>query len=79
MKDWRAFGGAIAASLRGVAIELERIYRQGDDATQTRVLCGVLEHAFEDPGVRRYFATWMRDPELRDAYRAALEWGTAHE
>ena len=79
LKQWRSRGGRIAAIVRGVAHDLEKIYRRGDPATQNRVLCGVMEHAFEDPAVRPYFSGWERDPELRDAYKLAVEWGTAHE
>ena len=35
--------------------------------------------AFEDPALRPYFAGWDRDCDLRDAYRLAMEWGSAHE
>lgn len=79
LKKWRERGGRIASTLRGVAHELEKIYRRGDPATQNRILCGVMEHAFEDPAVRPYFIDWERDPELREAYRLAVEWGAEHE
>lgn len=72
----RKWGGR---SVRGIAVDLERLYRRGDPATKNRILCGVLEHAFEDPALRKSFASWERDEELRDAYRLALEWGEAHE
>jgi hypothetical protein len=79
LKQWRLLGGRVAASIRGIAIDLDRIYRRGDDAARNRVLCGVMEHAFEDPAVRPYFADWERDPEMREVYRLAVEWGAAHE
>ena len=79
MKHWRTLGGRAAAAVRSIAVELEKLYRRADSATQNRILCGVLEHAFEDPALRPYFANWDRDPELRDAYRLAVEWGAAHE
>ncbi len=79
LKQWRAKGGKAANALRGIALDLEKIYRRGDDATRNRVLCGVLEHAFEDPALRPYFADWDRDADLREAYRLATEWGTAHQ
>ena len=78
LKEWRRAGGRTADQLRGVAIELERLYRRGDPATQNRILCGVLEHAFEEPALRPYFVDWERDAELRDAYRLAVEWGDTH-
>jgi len=73
LKEWRG------KSPRGIAVDLDKLYRRGDDATRNRILCGVLEHAFEDPAVRPFFASWERDEELREAYRLALEWGAAHE
>jgi hypothetical protein len=79
LKQWRRSGGRIAATVRGVALDLEKIYRRGEPATQNRILCGVMEHAFEDPALRPYFVDWERDPDLRDAYKLAVEWGTAHE
>lgn len=79
LKEWRQRGGRVAASIRGIALELEKLYRRGDPATKNRVLCGVLEHAFEEAAVRKYFSNWERDAELREAYNLALEWGAAHE
>jgi hypothetical protein len=79
LKQWRRRGGRIAATVRGVALDLEKIYRRGDAATQNRILCGVMEHAFEDPAIRPYFVDWERDADLRDAYKLATEWGTVHE
>lgn len=79
LKQWRRRGGRIAKTLRGVALDLEKIYRRGDAATRNRVLCGVLEHAFEDPALRPYFVDWDRDEDLREAHKLALEWGAAHE
>ena len=79
LKEWRRHGGRIAASIRGIALELEKLYRRGDPATKNRVLCGVLEHAFEDAALRPYFSNWDRDAELREAYNLALEWGASHE
>jgi len=79
LKEWRKRGGRVAGSVRGVALDLEKIYRRGDAATKNRVQCGVLEHAFEEPALRPYFVDWERDEDLRDAYRLAMEWGTAHQ
>ncbi|HEX6159598.1 MAG TPA: hypothetical protein VF111_05490, partial [Thermoanaerobaculia bacterium] len=45
LKEWRRHGGRVAAVVRGVSLDLEKIYRRGDPATRNRVLCGVMEHA----------------------------------
>jgi hypothetical protein len=79
LKHWRRAGGRIAANIRRIAFDLEKIYKRGEPSTQNRIQCGVLEHAFEDPAVRPYFVNWERDADLRDAYRLAMEWGIAHE
>ena len=79
LKEWREQGGRAAKALRGIALDLDKIYRRGDDATRNRVLCGVLEHAFEDAALRPYFVDWERDEELREAHKLAMEWGAAHE
>ena len=79
LKHWREQGGRAAKALRGIALDLDKIYRRADDATRNRILCGVLEHAFEDAAVRPYFSDWERDEDLREAYRLGLEWGSAHE
>lgn len=79
LKLWRSLGGRSAAALRGVAIDLEKLYRRADVATQNRIICGVLEHAFEDPAIRPFFASWDRDCDLREAHKLALEWGASHE
>ena len=79
LKHWRPLGGRTANAVRGIAVDLEKMYRRTDAATQNRILCGVMEHAFEDPALRPYFSNWERDTELREAYKLALEWGAAHE
>jgi hypothetical protein len=66
-------------TVRAVALDLETLFRRGDDALRNRILCGVLEHAFEDPSVRPHFANWERAEDLREAYRLAVEWGSTHE
>lgn len=79
LKEWRRRGGRIADAIRGISLDLEKLYRRGDGATRGRILCGVLEHAFEDPALRPYFANWDREGELREAHKLAMEWGVTHE
>jgi hypothetical protein len=79
MKHWRRAGGKAAAHVRGISLDLEKMYRRVEPAAKNRILCGVLEHAFEDPALRPYFANWDRDTDLREAYRLAGEWGEAHQ
>jgi hypothetical protein len=79
MKLWRSAGGKLAATVRSIAVELEKMYRRSEPAGRNRILCGVMEHLFEDPALRPYFASWDRDEELRGAYKLAVEWGDEHE
>jgi hypothetical protein len=79
LKHWRTLGGKAAAYVRGISLELEKMYRRVEPAAKNRILCGVLEHAFEEPALRPYFVNWDRDCDLREAYRLAVEWGSAHE
>jgi len=79
LKHWRRNDGPVAGAIRGIAHELEKVYRHGDAPMRNRVLCGVMEHAFEDPALRPYFASWDRDCDLREAYKLAVEWGSTHE
>ena len=79
MKRWRQNGGRLATVVRGIVIDLEKLYRRAEPAARNRILCGVLEHLFEDPALRPYFSSWDRDEELREAYKLAMEWGSAHE
>jgi len=79
MKHWRTLGGRATTVVRSVAVDLERMYRRAEPAVKNRILCGVLEHLFEEPALRPYFSSWDRDEDLRDAYRLALEWGSTHE
>jgi hypothetical protein len=62
-----------------VVKQLERLYRSGDEELRNRIEVGVVEHALEAPEVRRFFSAWEKDPDLSDAYAAALEWARAHE
>ena len=79
LKRWRTLGGKAMSHVRGVSLDLEKLYRRAEPATKNRILCGVMEHAFEDAALRPYFANWDRDCELREAYSLAVEWGEAHE
>lgn len=78
LKRWRV-DGTPENALRDTVAALKSLYRRADETTRNRILCGVLEHALEDPGVRPYFAEWQRHRDLREAHKLAMEWGMAHE
>jgi hypothetical protein len=48
---------------------------EGDDEIKSAVICGVLEHLFEDPEIVKDFSDWERKPKLKEAYNQAIEWG----
>lgn len=67
------------AILRGIVKDLERAFRRGDVLAKNRIMCGVMEHAFELPAVRPLFDSWKKDGELAEAHQLATDWGRTHE
>lgn len=65
--------------IRDAASGLEAAFRRGDAQTRNRIETGALEHIFEAPGLRPFFAHWQHDPQLADSYSCALDWGIAHD
>lgn len=53
---------------------LARFYKAGDPGVRNALICGTLEHAFEDDEVANFFLDWKEDAELKDAYDIALQW-----
>ncbi|MFZ0520416.1 MAG: hypothetical protein WAL95_05305 [Candidatus Acidiferrales bacterium] len=64
--------------ISGAAAQLTTAYRRADDRTRKRIETGALEHIFEQPALRTYFAEWRDDPELQEAYKWAAAWGDDH-
>jgi hypothetical protein len=54
-------------------------YVSADNTTRNRIETGLLEHILESPSLRKYLVSWKDDPDLGDAYKRCLEWGSAHE
>ena len=54
---------------------LARFYKASDPDIRNALLCGTLEHAFEDDEVANFFLDWKEDPELKDVYEEAVELG----
>jgi len=63
-----------AEALRRTKKRLEALYREGDDGARDAIVNAVLEHAFEDRSLKKYFDDWARDPALGEAYRLAQDW-----
>jgi hypothetical protein len=64
--------------LAGAASQLTAAYRKSDKKSRNRIETGALEHIFEQPALRLYFAEWCDDPDLREAYKWAVRWGDDH-
>jgi hypothetical protein len=54
--------------------DLECLYYEGDSELRTALENAVLEHLFEDGGIRAFFGNWQHDVRLADAYRNAKLW-----
>jgi len=50
------------------------LYLISDDAVRDALVTATLEHLFENKKVATFFSDWSGDPELRDAYSAAMQW-----
>jgi hypothetical protein len=53
---------------------MENLYRVGEEAIKRAVVDGILEHLFEEKGLRKFFADWKADSELKTAYDEAQLW-----
>lgn len=53
---------------------IERLYLAGDDDVKLAIVNGILEHLFEEKGLRRFFADWKEDARFRTAYEYAALW-----
>lgn len=51
-------------------------FKEGDKGIKVAIVNGVLEHLFENSGIRKFFSDWREDPELKQAYEDAMLWNT---
>ena len=56
---------------------LAQTYREGNAALRQHVVADVLEPLFESRRLAAYFIDWQEDPELREPFAQALDWGQA--
>lgn len=54
--------------------QLRKLYLEGDSDVRLALIQGTLEHLFENASVRDFFADWLNDPILQEAYEEAAEW-----
>lgn len=60
--------------LKDLKAWLENIYREGDGDLRQCLIQALLEHLFEQEGIREFFSDWRQDALLADAYENACEW-----
>ncbi len=71
----RSANAADVAAIAGIMAMLERLVRNGSDATRDVIVLGLLEHAFEDQVTRKLFWHWTTDPVLAPLYEEAIRLG----
>ena len=55
---------------------LAELYKTGDAALKKAIEHAIIEHLFERKQVRKFFADWQKDPELKAAYDEGMLWIT---
>jgi hypothetical protein len=73
LKLWDSEGGSSKSFSRWKKW-MEKLYRAGDEGIKRALVDGILEHLFEEKGVRQFFADWKTNPELKIAYDEAQLW-----
>jgi len=53
---------------------LAELYKTGDAALKKAIEHATIEHLFERKQVRKFFADWQHDPELKPAYDEGMLW-----
>lgn len=66
--------GGICDSLISWKKWMEKLYRVGDEGIKRAIVDGIMEHLFEEKGLRDLFADWKPDPQLKTAYDEAKLW-----
>jgi hypothetical protein len=59
--------------------KIKTTFVAGDAAVRGCIETGFLEHVLEFSDLRPLFDSWKQQPDLREAYVRALEWGRNHE
>jgi hypothetical protein len=53
---------------------LAYLYKSGDAELKQAIAHAIIEHLFERKPVKKFFAEWKNDPELRPAYDEGILW-----
>ena len=54
--------------------KLADLYKSGDPDLKQAIRHAIIEHLFERKAIRKFFADWKKDPELRPAYDEGMLW-----
>jgi hypothetical protein len=68
--------GAPEKKLNALKNSLAAGIKVGGEGIKDAIVNAVLEHLFEDSGIRKFFSDWREDPELKRAYEDAMLWST---
>jgi hypothetical protein len=66
----REYVGRLKTMIRDLCVE--------EKVPQDQMVGAVLEHLFETPQIAEFFADWGFDPNLKDAFKQAMEWAKDH-
>ena len=64
--------------LTELAAAVTQLFLASDESVQRAIETGFLEHVFEQPTLRRFFAHWETDDRLQEAWQMCSAWGDAH-
>jgi predicted ATPase len=64
--------------LTEIAAAVTQLFLGSDESVQRAIETGFLEHVFEQPKLRRFFAHWESDGRLREAWQLCVAWGDAY-
>lgn len=66
--------GAGKQYFKRIKAQLADLYKSGDSDLKKAIEHATIEHLFERKPIRKFFADWKSDPELRPAYDEGMLW-----
>jgi hypothetical protein len=62
--------------LERIKFQLAELYKSGAEDRKKSIEHAIIEHLFERKQIRKFFADWKNDPDLRPAYEEGMLWVT---
>ena len=59
-----------------IKLKLEQLYESGDADLKQAIEHAIVEHLFERKAIRKFFANWKNDPQMKAAYEEGMLWIT---